>query len=80
MTQPLPPRIVFDDGFLMPGTSWDQFVNLIAAGARISPRLARKHLALAEKEGWIERVPSSDGSVAIRLTIPEHARPKEGAR
>jgi hypothetical protein len=60
-------------GYPLQTNDWEGFVRLVAARAGIPPHVAREHLADAERKGWIERVISPDGSIALRLTIPEHA-------
>ena len=66
--------IPFSYDYPLPTSDWDSFVQLIAADAGLTLQQARKHLADAELRGWIERVTSADGSIVLRLTIPEHAR------
>lgn len=64
----------FSYDYPLPAADWEAFVQLIADGAGVTLQQARKHLADAERRGWIERATSPDGSLVLRLIIPEHAR------
>jgi hypothetical protein len=64
------PKLIYNDGFFLLGTTWKELEECIAADAGSSVRTVRKHLALAEERGWIERMESEDG-VGIKFLIPE---------
>jgi hypothetical protein len=64
------PKLVYDDGFFLFGRSMDQLEKQIADDCGLSLRTVRRHLRIAEKRGWIERIETEDGA-GIRFDIPE---------
>ena len=66
---PMPPKLIFNDGFFLLGQSMKQLEEQIAADCGLSVRTVRRHLRLAEVKGWIKRIETEDG-VGIKFTVP----------
>lgn len=52
--------------------SFRELVDELAERSGLSSRTVRKHLRIAECEGWIREGERADGRFEYRLTIPAH--------